>query len=234
MGHCGRPWTSLSTVCITLSLAVVDRRPFHLTAVLVSRSLLLTARLEEGSLAQIDSLHGKPGSGVAKWLPSLQCTREARFVRLKEFRQTTSVKEHTSTSFTHRENEQRRDWLALLLREHLGKCTFTPRRFTHISPSVGLKFILVSQILEVRYENKFRRFQVESLSEKVHEAGVTTDSISDDIASLSIDPSILWKTGWDMFVHIYDNDSKDEHPSTQLVCLIHALRTAYTQLVSLG
>ena len=86
-------------------------------AVLLSPSLFLTARLEEGSKVQIFSLHGKLVNRDASFLPSLRDAREAGCIRLREIFRAPVKSVQPGTL----ESGKRRDWLAILLHEHLGE-----------------------------------------------------------------------------------------------------------------
>ncbi|KAI6110568.1 AAA-domain-containing protein [Pisolithus croceorrhizus] len=167
-------------------------------SLLVSRSLLLTARVIEGSQIQIFPLSGKPTSGAIDWLPSLQNVREAKSVRLREILQENAEGQILPVSPETRGDEKRRDWLALLLREHL----------------VGLKFLLTSQVVEVLYEGRSRKFSVEAVSAKPSTVDVIC-ALSDDVERLSVGSQLLWLTGWDTTVHISDVEKTDAAPYTR-------------------
>ncbi|KAG6335316.1 hypothetical protein ID866_3779 [Astraeus odoratus] len=81
--------------------------------VLVSRSLLLTARVAEGSQVQITPVPTKPTSTATDLLPSLHNACKAKVIRLREIYHDTSVGKPAPSP------PQGRDWLVLSLREHL-------------------------------------------------------------------------------------------------------------------
>jgi AAA family ATPase len=85
---------------------------------LLSPSLLLTARLEEGSQVQVFPLHGKTANKHNSFLPSLRDAQEAGYIRLREISEGPTKSAQVDTP----DSGKRRDWLAILLREHLGKC----------------------------------------------------------------------------------------------------------------
>ncbi|KAI6157496.1 P-loop containing nucleoside triphosphate hydrolase protein [Pisolithus tinctorius] len=167
-------------------------------SILISRSLLLTAHVTEGSLIHIFPLSGKPTGGATNWLPSLQNVREAKFVRLREIPAENAEGQSCPVLLESRGDKKRRDWLALSLREHL----------------VGLKFLLTTQVVEVLYEGNFRRFRVETVSEKPS-AGDIICALSDDVERLTVGPQLLWLTGWDTTVHILDAEKIDAAPHTR-------------------
>lgn len=174
-------------------------------SLLVSRSLLLTARVKEGSQIQIFPLSGKLTGGATDWLPSLQNAREAKSVRLRETLRESAEGQFFPVSPEARGDEKRRDWLALSLREHL----------------VGLKFLLASQVVEILYEGRFRNFRVEAVS-ATPSTGDVTCALSDDVERLSVSSQLLWLTGWDTTVHILGTEQIGTDPrARQLVESLH-------------
>ncbi|KAF8133361.1 P-loop containing nucleoside triphosphate hydrolase protein [Boletus edulis] len=156
--------------------------------VLLSPSLFLTARLEEGSLVKVFPLHGKTTNKDNPFLPSLRDTKEAGYIRLREILKGQTKKAQADTH----ESGKRRDWLTLLLREHL----------------VGLKFITSSQVMEVVYEGRPRRFFIDSITVRTPEAGDLVGPITKEIGSLSLQSQPhLWTTGWDTSVCILEDDT---------------------------
>lgn len=89
----------------------------------MSRSLLLTARIAEGSQVQISRVPGKTVNGAGYWLPSLENAREAKLARLREIHEYASVGKSTPSLSVRRKDEKLQNWLALVLREHLSKYT---------------------------------------------------------------------------------------------------------------
>ncbi|KAL4080272.1 P-loop containing nucleoside triphosphate hydrolase protein [Scleroderma yunnanense] len=163
-------------------------------SVYVSQSLLLTARTTEGSEVQILPVPGKAVSGAACWVPSLQNVREAKLVRMREIHGSTAIGNSPLSSPRCKGDEKRRGWLTLALREHL----------------IGLKFLLPSQIVEVRYEGECRRFCVECLSANPSNPGDLVNAITNDIESLSVGTPTLWTTGWDLTVDIVYDGTQDQ------------------------
>ncbi|KAI6045979.1 AAA-domain-containing protein [Pisolithus marmoratus] len=174
-------------------------------SVLISRSLLLTARAIEDSQIRIFPLSGKPTSSATDWLPSLQNARQAKFVCLREIPGENADGPFRPVLPETRGDEKRRDWLALSLREHL----------------VGLKFLLTSQVVEVLYEGIFRRFRIETVSSQPN-ADEVTCAISDDFERLTVGSHLIWLIGWDTTVHILDAEKAGAAPCTrQLVESLH-------------
>ena len=87
------------------------------SAIQVSRSALLTARVADGADAAIYVLPEAGSSKSPLILPRLKDIKEAGTILVKELT-TTAPLLHTLAS-SH-EKGKRRDWLALLLRESLG------------------------------------------------------------------------------------------------------------------
>ena len=118
---CGHLWTYHRIVCTLVPCTLfVATSILFLTAVVVSRSLLLTARVTEGSQVQIISVPGKAVHGAGYWLPSLQNIREAKLVRIRETHRYTAAEKSTPLP-RRQEDEKVRSWLTLVLREHLSK-----------------------------------------------------------------------------------------------------------------
>ncbi|KAF8838488.1 AAA-domain-containing protein [Paxillus ammoniavirescens] len=162
--------------------------------ILLSSSLSLTACVTEGNQVQIFPLPGKALNKATPFLPSLHDAREARHIRLREISRSSSTVIPSRASSDGRDNAKRRDWLTLLLREHL----------------IGLKFLTPSQILEVLYEGRQRRFSVESVSARLG-TGDSVSSIAEDVRSLSIHSQLsLWTVGWDTSVDVLDNVTDDQ------------------------
>ncbi|KAF9234685.1 P-loop containing nucleoside triphosphate hydrolase protein [Melanogaster broomeanus] len=165
-------------------------------AILLSPSLFLTARLTEGNQIQIIPLLGRSLNTATPCLPSLDDAQEARHVRLREiFGSLTSAIPSIRASSDGPDKTKRRDWLTLLLREHL----------------IGLKFLTPSQIIEVPYEGRPRRFCVDFVLARPLGTGDSVRSITKDVKFLSINPqTTLWTVGWDTFVELFDSDPHDQ------------------------
>ncbi|KAI0345536.1 AAA family ATPase [Trametopsis cervina] len=154
-----------------------------LDTILVSSNLLLTAQVQEGAKVQIFSLNGPK---LPSRFSQIRQPREARHVRMKEQQLPGAA---TTRPASRDENTgKRHDWLSLFIREAL----------------VSLKYLTVTQAIEVTYEGQLRRFQVVAVS--VHENGTTSTSGEDFVRSfqelsLQSRPS-LWTVGWDTSVSI--------------------------------
>lgn len=209
MEFCGHLWTYHRIVCTLVPCTLfVATSILFLTAVVVSKSLLLTARVTEGSQVQIISVPGKAVHGAGYWLPSLQNIREAKLVRIRETHRYTAAEKSTPSLPRRQEDEKVRSWLTLVLREHL----------------IGLKFLLSNQIVEVRYEGEFRRFCIESLSAELSYPSDLVNAMSDDIESLSIGSATVWTTGWDLTVHIVSDCTADQdNQSTHIQPAVNSL-----------
>ncbi|KAF8549749.1 AAA family ATPase [Imleria badia] len=157
--------------------------------VLLSPSLFLTAHLEEGCQVQFFPLPGKPTNKGDSFLPSLRDAKEAGYIRLREI-----FRGPTRSTQTDTHDGKRRDWLAILLREHL----------------VGLKFITSSQIVEVLYEGQFRRFSIDSISVRPPGTGDLVGSLTEEVKLMSFHSQpLLWTTGWDTSVRVLENETRD-------------------------
>jgi len=116
---------------------------------------------------------------------------------------------------------KKKDWLDLLLREHLGRgiqpsCSFFPaylilHLLITLTFLVGLKYVTSKQILEVSYESYRRRFAIASTMAKGSSGPHPVDSLSHGIKSLSLDThSQIWLVSWDTEVLIIESDPKEE------------------------
>ncbi|EKM47994.1 uncharacterized protein PHACADRAFT_214999, partial [Phanerochaete carnosa HHB-10118-sp] len=149
----------------------------------VSSALLKTARLDSGSKVKLFLLSLK----APQWLPALNCCEEARTVHLYEV---TEGGDHIKPAGSAKDKQ--RDWLPLLLREAL----------------VDLKYITHSQLVEVVYEGRNRRFAVQSVSRAINNGQNDLNELATNLNELALDSKPkLWTVGWDTFVTIYD-DSK--------------------------
>ncbi|KAG9315516.1 P-loop containing nucleoside triphosphate hydrolase protein [Chiua virens] len=158
-------------------------------AILLSPSLFLTARLQEGVQVQIFPLHGKGANKDNSLLPSLRDAREAGYIRLREASKGSTVQ---SAQTDGPDSGKRRNWLEILLREHL----------------VGLKFITSFQIVQVIYEGRPRRFCIDAISERPPETGDIVEPITEQVKFLGLHSQpFLWTAGWDTSVFILENDT---------------------------
>ncbi|EEB87687.1 hypothetical protein MPER_14884, partial [Moniliophthora perniciosa FA553] len=133
-------------------------RTYELEAISISTSLLLTAQIEAGQQVQIHPLSATGKGNATIGLPSLRQVQEARSVRLRVIDPSTEGKGKGKAL-------QEKDWLPLLLRESL----------------VDLKYITPTQIVEVVYEGRRRRFTISSVSSQSHDdpKSLSNDGISD-------------------------------------------------------
>ncbi|KAH0832261.1 P-loop containing nucleoside triphosphate hydrolase protein [Lanmaoa asiatica] len=183
-----RSWGSMAVYRYFTEWQVLHRTVVVSSSILLSPSLFLTARLEEGSQVRIFSLYGKTTNKDNSFLPSLRDAQEAGYIRLHEISRGPTKSVQTDTG----DSGKCRDWLVILLREHL----------------VGLRFITSSQIVEVSYEGRPRRFSLDSISLRPPETGDLVSSITKEVKSLSFHSQpLLWTTGWDTSVCILENDS---------------------------
>ncbi|KAK7060227.1 AAA+-type ATPase [Paramarasmius palmivorus] len=160
-------------------------QPQH--TVSISASLLLTAQIEASQKVQIHTLPASNKGNTTSGLPSLRQIEEARVIRLREIESATRSKGKGKT------NEK--DWLPLFLRESL----------------VDLKHITPTQILEVVYEGRRRRFTIASVSSQSSDApqGSVNDGVASlvaDIKNLGLnkDKARIWSVGWDVSVVLVD------------------------------
>ncbi|ETW82240.1 AAA ATPase [Heterobasidion irregulare TC 32-1] len=152
----------------------------------VAPSILLTARVTEGSQIQLFSLSVSQSQKLVKWLPSLQHSFEAVTVRLIEV--DASGAPSPPSKKVKDDKGKRRDWLTLLARESL----------------VDLKYLTPTQTIEVQYEGQTRRFIVSSATKNSSEETVT--DLADKLNGLSVDALPAFCTvGWDTVVTIEDN-----------------------------
>lgn len=156
----------------------------------VSSSLLLTARLSEGSRVKLYPLSA--AAKLPRGLPSLRQAQEAGAVVLAEVpdisNQAVRLSDKTKAS------EKRKDWLSLFVRELL----------------VDLKYLTPTQTVEVVYEGRRRQFTVSSVSSQSSRAdnkGIA--DLTETLQSLSIDsPTQLWTVGWDTTVIVDEPKGK--------------------------
>ncbi|KAH9948308.1 AAA family ATPase [Amylocystis lapponica] len=187
-------------------------------SVLVSSSLILTAKLHEGAKVQVSPLNtAKPVPG----LPFLQRACEARSVHLKEI-----LKEAPPTRIPSAPSKtpdtgkgRRRDWLSLLLKETL----------------VDLKYLAPAQTLEVLYEGQTRRFTLSSVP-ICDRPDDERDDLAESLQQLSISsPPPLWTVGWDTTVALDDTpDGTDEQQGANKPDAHAAERPADAAYTSVG
>ncbi|KAG1810902.1 P-loop containing nucleoside triphosphate hydrolase protein [Suillus subaureus] len=161
-------------------------------AILISSSLFLTACLKEGAKVQVfdvsDQGAGRPPPG----LPTMRDVREAGAICLREI----SIRTRAMQSMANSQGKgKHRDWLTLLLREHL----------------INLKYILSTQIIEVSYQGEIRTFSIDSVSAHHSAPSGSVNTITRDLNSLAIQVSpSLWTAGWDTIVSILEDVAEND------------------------
>ena len=202
--------------------------------------MLLTAGLEAGQRARI-----VPFSRLAstKLLPGLLSLREVQEVGTIQLKELLCVKDNpiqsypSKTTATAAVKDQRRDWLTLVARELLGvfflfsqnnnPCgiAYRPNFSFFFFPSsaikVDIKYITNTQIIEINYEGRRRRFIVRSITPKGSSRTNTTepdDELSHDVSALSLDqPKQLWSVTWECTVSITFDDHTDKESASHKV-----------------
>ncbi|KAK0430724.1 AAA family ATPase [Armillaria borealis] len=151
-------------------------------SLVVSSSLLLTARLEAGQRARIVPLAGIAPSKLPPGLPSLRQVQDASTIRVHEL--LTENNQSTSSSASQSHGKKEKDWLALLIREVL----------------TDLKYITSKQVIEIIYEARKRRFAISSIS--------SYGDLSQDLSNLSLDDATtrLWTATWETSVDIVQKE----------------------------
>ncbi|KAJ3572904.1 hypothetical protein NP233_g2773 [Leucocoprinus birnbaumii] len=164
-------------------------------SIVLPGSLQLTARLGIGQNVHVFPMSGLAISKHPPGIPALRSAKEATTIRVKEV-PTEDLSSLSSLSMASGSPpSKRKDWLNLLLREHL----------------VGLKYVTNTQILEVPYEGRRRRFVVASVSTKGPSGSETVDSLARGLENLSFrEPSQIWLVTWDTEVLITGNDPEEE------------------------
>ncbi|KAK0183804.1 AAA family ATPase [Armillaria mellea] len=151
-------------------------------SLVVSSSLLLTARLEAGQRARIVPLAGIAPSKLPPGLPSLRQVQDASTIRVIEL--LTENNQFASSSASQAHGRKEKDWLSLLIREVL----------------TDLKYITSKQVVEINYEARKRRFATSSVS--------SYGDLSQDISNLSLDDATtrLWTATWETSVEIVQKE----------------------------
>ncbi|KAI0093429.1 AAA family ATPase [Irpex rosettiformis] len=163
-----------------------------LDTVAVSDSLALAVEVVEGTRIQLFPLNS---STLPFPLSQIKRPREARYVRVKEVKIAGSERTKPLADET---KGKRKDWLPLLIREHL----------------VDLKFLTGAQITEVVYEGHKRRFQVVAVS--TTNVSSDDDQLTQNFHEMSLSSQIsLWTVTWDTFVSII-SEAKALEPEKQI------------------
>ncbi|KAK0201465.1 AAA family ATPase [Desarmillaria ectypa] len=151
-------------------------------SLVVSSSLLLTARLEAGQRARIVPLAGIAPSKLPPGLPSLRQVQDASTIRVHEL--LTENNQSASSSASQSHGKKDKDWLALLVREVL----------------TDLKYITSKQVIEITYEARKRLFAISSIS--------SYGDLSQDFSNISLDDAKtrLWTATWETSVNIVQKE----------------------------
>ncbi|KAF8585041.1 AAA family ATPase [Ramaria rubella] len=182
---------------VALSAQTESENPFALgiawpslelaqTDVQLSSHLLLTLRLSGGAEARVTSVHSG-GKGTRPGALTLHDIRDARVVQLREIQGSAGPKKRKSVKEDEGE-KKRRDWLPLLLREHL----------------VDLKYITRYQVVEALYEGNTRRFEFKAATTDLDDS---MSSLANGVGNMSINTSSApsaWTVGWDTTVTVDD------------------------------
>jgi AAA family ATPase len=159
-------------------------------------SLLLTARILDGTKAVIHSLSAQSATKSLAWLPSLQDAQHANIVQLREI-DTNGVPLIVPNSGSQEisDNGKQRNWLTLLVRESL----------------VAIKYVLSTQIVRVQYEGRERLFSVISLSEETQRRRNQASDITDSLGALKLsDIPSLYIVDWETTITIEDRAQAPE------------------------
>ncbi|EPS95567.1 hypothetical protein FOMPIDRAFT_1043545 [Fomitopsis schrenkii] len=168
-------------------------------AVLVSPSLLLTAHLTPEARIQLYPLSS---SKLPQHIPSLKKARTAHTIRMREVPPELSLapadrsKSHSKAQAQGAAPAKRRDWLTLLVRETL----------------VDQKYLTPTQIVEVSYEGRSRRFAVAAV--KAEGDDIQDDDLAASLAALSVTDKELhpriWTVDWNVTVRLEHEEGGKE------------------------
>lgn len=177
-------------------------------------SLLLTARILDGSRVVVYSLSPQSTTKRLTWLPSLQGAQHAGIVQLREI-DNNGIPLIVPNSGLKKisDNGKQRNWLTLLVRESLGIITtYTPLiTITELIWTVAIKYVLSTQIVRVEYEGKERFFSVVSVSGETQRRRDQASDISDSLCALNIsDVPSLYIVNWETIVTIEDRTQAPE------------------------
>lgn len=179
-----------------------------LVAVEATATLLLTARISEGSKVVIYPLSTPSATKRLAWLPSLQAAQHASFVQLREIDANGAplIMPNSGAQKISDKGKQR-NWLTLLVRESLGIITtYAPLIIiTELIWTVAIKHVLSTQIVRVQYEGRVRFFSVVSVSEATQGRRNQASDVSDSLGALNIsDVPSLCIVDWDTTITIED------------------------------
>ncbi|KAN0128871.1 P-loop containing nucleoside triphosphate hydrolase protein, partial [Lactarius tabidus] len=163
-------------------------------------SLLLTARILDGTKVVIHSLSAQSATKRLAWLPSLQGAQHANIVQLREI-DTNGAPLIVPNSGSQKisDKAKQRNWLTLLVRESL----------------VAIKYVLSTQIVRVQYEGSERLFSVVSVSEESHHRRDQALDITDSLGALNLsDFPSLYIVDWETTITIEDRaQASEQKPS---------------------
>ena len=78
---------------------------------------------------------------------------------------------------------------------------------------MDLKYITSTQTLEVLFEGKTRRFELQSVSTRFEEEGNSIDALAHDLDALGLDAKPhVWTVGWDSTVVVVDGSNERLEP----------------------
>ncbi|KZT69527.1 AAA-domain-containing protein [Daedalea quercina L-15889] len=170
--------------------------------ILISKSLLLTVHLTPGAKAQ---LHPLTGGKPPPHLPPLKSAQAAHTIRMREVLPEVSStlvdpqrRSHTKNQAQEAGPAKRRDWLTLLVREVL----------------VDQKYLTPTQVVEVSYEGRSRRFAVSAVSEEGDDS--KTDDLTKGLATLLISKEALprlWTVDWNVVVRLEHGEEQSDEDS---------------------
>ncbi|KAI9452786.1 AAA family ATPase [Lactarius psammicola] len=155
-------------------------------------TLLLTARISEGSRVVIYPLSAQNATKRFTWLPSLQAAQHAVTMQLCEIDSNGApliTPISGSQKISDKDKGKQRNWLTLLVRESL----------------VAVKYVLSTQIVRVQYEGRGRLFSVVSVSKTTQGRRDRASDISDSLGALTMsDVPSLYIVDWDTTITIED------------------------------
>jgi len=191
-----------------------------LVVVVATATLLLTARISEGSKVVIYPLSTQIATKRLAWLPSLQAAQHASFVQLREIDANGApLIVPNSGAQKISDKGKQRNWLTLLVRESLGIITtYAPLIIiTELIWTVAIKHVLSTQIVPVQYESRQRFFSIVSISETSQRGLDQATDISDNLRALKMsDAPSLYIVDWDTTITIEDRVQASE-PDPSLV-----------------
>jgi AAA family ATPase len=207
-----------------------------LVVVEATASLLLTARILDGTKVVIHSLSAQSATKRLAWLPSLQGAQHANIVQLREI-DTNGAPLIVPNSGSQKisDKAKQRNWLTLLVRESLGIITtcapliaITERIWT-----VAIKYVLSTQIVRVQYEGSERLFSVVSVSEESHHRRDQALDITDSLGALNLsDFPSLYIVDWETTITIEDRAQASEQKPSLVMEPLHSMSLHLTGITA--